>query len=207
MANEVTSPLFIGLGTPTVAVSTLTILSIGEEGDPSALGLLTHPLSGDFAPITYQRNPDFTTNLDNEVWPAPDAQLIKTSTSSKLVRTEGLLADVVCDEGWIGQAGSRAAMRSFFARQLYEYLINPPAFSATAQTFIVWQPRYRSNRSYNVEFYKMVIGSGSGAQVFNAHELRGAGVVIQSPFDGGDVSPSGLIDQPVTISLHIVSEV
>lgn len=197
--------IYIGLGTPTVTTPSVTILDIGEQGDPAAMRILTHPDSDNFAPITYYRNPDFTTNLDNVVMPAPDAKLEKTSSSSKLIRFEGLLVDVVCEETWGAQEGRRASMPTFLFRQLYEYLINPPPFSATAQTYLTWQPRDRSALTYNVELFKLTVGSGSGARVFNVHEYRGGGGAIASPFEGMDVSPTGLIDQAVTAHLHIVS--
>jgi hypothetical protein len=200
------SQLIIGLGAPTVAVSSLTILSVGQDGDPSARGLLTHPDSFNFAPIAYYKNPDFTSNLDNAVLTAPDVRMVKTSSSSKLIRNEGLLVDVVCEETWGAQEGSRASMPTFLFRQLYEYLRNPPVFDATQQTFITWAPRYRSLLSYNVHVFQMKVGAGSGAAVFNVREYRGQVGPIASPFEGMDVSPTGLMDQPVTLSLHVVSE-
>lgn len=201
------SPLFIALGAPTVVPSTLTILSVGQDGDPAASGLLAHPDSANFPPIAYQFNPDFTSNLDNEVLTSPTGRVVKTGSSSKLIRNEGLLEDVVCEETWGAQEGRRASMPSFMFRQLYEYLINPPAFSAAAQTYIEWSPRYRSLATYNVELFQMKVGGGSGAQVFNVNELRGQVGPIASPFDLLDVSPTGWIDQAVVVSMHIVSQV
>ena len=201
------SLLFIGLGAPTVVTPSLTILSVGQDGDPAASGLLTHPDSANFPAIAYSRNPDFTTNLDNLVLTAPSARLVKTGSSSKLVRSEGLLVDVICEETWGGQEGRRAAMPTFLFRQLYEYLVNPPAFSATAQTYIVWAPRYRSLLSYNVHLFEIVVGSGSGASVFNVNELRGIAGSIANPFEQMDVTPTGWIDQSVTVKLHVVSQV
>ncbi len=201
------STVLIALGSPTVATPSVTLLSLGQDGDPGAKGLLTHPDSDNFSPIAYQRNPDFTTNLDNEVLTAPDGRVVKTSTSSKLVRTEGVLADVVCVETWGAQPGSRSSMPTWLFRALYEYLINEPAFSATAQTYIEWAPRYRSVTTYNVQLFKIIVGSGSGAAVFTPHEFRGVAQTIQNPFETQDVSPTGFLDQPVQVHLHIVSEV
>jgi hypothetical protein len=201
------STFIIGLGAPTVVVSSLVILSVGQEGDPTASGLLAHPDTLNFAPIAYQFNPDFTTNLDNEVLLAPDARLVKTGTSSKLVRQEGLMIDVVCEETWGGQEGRRVSMPTFMFRQLYEYLRNPPPFSSTAQTYIQWSPAYRSLKTYNIELFKLVVGAGSGASVYTVNEFRGnSSNTIDSPFDGLDVEPTGFIDQSVTIHHHIVSE-
>lgn len=196
----------IALGVPTVVASTITIISVGQDGTPSAKGLLTHPDTANFVPISYSRNPDFTTNLDNNVLTAPDATVVKTSTSSKLIRTEGVLEDVVCEEAWGAQPGSRISMPTFFFRQLYEYLINPPAFDADNQTFIQWAPRYRSIRIYNVHLYKLIVGSGSGASIFTPHEYRGIAGPIRSPFEDQDVNPTGFMDNAVTMHLHIVSE-
>ncbi len=202
-----TSTILIAQGEATVVESTITIIQIGQDGDPTALGLLTHPLSTSFAPIVYVRNPDFTSNLDNDILTSPNSRIVKTATSSKLIRTDGLLADVVCEETWGAQPGSRISMPTFLFRQLYEYLINPPDFSATAQTYITWTPRYRSLLTWNVEFYKMTVGSGSGMATFQPHEFRGIAGSIQSPFEAQDVNPTGFMDQTVTIFLHIVSEV
>lgn len=200
--------IIIQPSTATPVVSAVTLISVAQDGDPGANRILTHPDSANFAPITYFRNPDSTSNLDNEVLTSPDAQTVKTSSSTKLIRQEGLLVDVVCEENWAGQENRRAAMPTFMFRQLYEYLINPPAFSSTAQTFIEWQPRDRSLKTYNVELFKLTVGSGSGATVFNVHELRGiTGNTIQSPFEGLDVSPTGFIDQSITVHLHVISEV
>jgi hypothetical protein len=201
------STFIIGLGAPVVAVSSLVILAVGQDGDPAASGLLTHPDAANFAPIAYEFNPDFTTNLDNEVLLAPTAKLSRTASSSKLIRQEGLLVDVVCEETWGGQEGRRVSMPTYLFRLLYEYLRNPPAFSATAQTFIQWAPRYRSLKTYNVHLFKLTVGSGAGAAVFNVNEFRAsAGNVIDSPFDEMDVSPTGFMDQSVTVHLHVVSE-
>ena len=192
----------LALGVPTVAVSSLIILDVGQDGDPAARGILTHPDSANFVPITYAFNPDFTTNLDNEVIAHPLSNLVMTGTSSKLVRQETTIVDITCEETWGGQGGRRASMPTFFFRELLEYLVNPPAFNATNQTFITWAPRYRSVKIYNVHLHKIVVGDG-----MNVHEFRGNAGPIQSPFEGLDVSPTGFMDQPVTVHLHIVSEV
>ncbi|MGB5810122.1 MAG: hypothetical protein WBG86_06300 [Polyangiales bacterium] len=201
------APLFIGLGTPVVATPSITIVSVGQQGDPAAKRILTHPDSANFSPIAYYKNPDFTTNLDNTVLTFPDGKLVKTSTSSQLIRQEGVLADVVCEETWGAQEGRRASMPTFLFRQLYEYLINPPPFDATAQEYIQWQPRDRTALTYNVHLFKLTVGGGSGTRTFNVKEYRGQQGPIQSPFEGLDVSPTGFIDQSVTAHLHIVSQV
>lgn len=201
------STLLIGLGAPTVSESSLTILSIGQDGDPTAQQILTHPDSDNFPPIVFYRNPDFITNLDNVVLRGPDARLQKTSSSSKLLRQEQVLEDIVCELTWGAQQGTRASMPTFLFRQLYEYLINPPTFSATAQTYIEWQPRDKSLLTYNVELYQIRVGGGSGANVFNVHDYRLPTTTIANPLDTMDVSPTGLVDQAVTVSLRTVSEV
>lgn len=201
------STLLIALGTPTTVVSTLTILSVGSDGDPTAKGLLTHPDSANFVPIIYARNPDFTSNLDNDILIAPDARIVQTSTAGKLVRTEGVLSGVEVVETWGAQPGSRISMPTFFFRQLYEYLINPPAFDATTQTFITWTPRYRSLLTWNVHLFKIIVGSGSGAAVFTPHEFTGIAGPIRSAFEDQDVNPTGFMDQAVSVHFHIVSEV
>ncbi len=198
----------IQLGIPTVVTSSLTILSIGQDGTQAATRGLVHPDSSNFAPITYQRNPDFTSNLDNQVLTSPMTKLVKTATSSLLIRNEGLLIDVICEETWGAQAGRVASMPTYFFRELYQYLINPPAFNPAAQTYIEWSPRDRSGITYNIEFHKMTVGSGAGAKVFTVPDRRGpSGNPIMSPFESFDVSPTGLVDQPVTNHYHIINAV
>lgn len=201
------SVFIIGLGTPTVVAPSLTIMSIGSEGELGALRTLTHPDSDHFAPFAYYRNPDFTSNLYNQVLTAPDARLQKTASSSVLIRQEGVLRDVTCEETWGAQQGRQASMPTFLFLQLYEYLVNPPEFDALAQTYIQWRPRDRSLLAYNVHLFKLIVGRGSKERVFTVKDIRGAATGIASPLDTMDVSPTGLMDQAVTASLHIVSEV
>ena len=202
------SNILIQLGLPIVIPSTLTIYAVGQDGELGAKRTLTHPDSTNFAPITYQKNPDFTSNLDNTVLPSPTSQVVKTASDSVLIRNEGLLSDVVVEETWTASAGKKASMFSSEFRKLYEYLINPPAIDTLNQTYIQWAPRDRSLLTYNVLLFRIVVGSGSGAKIFTIHDVRQPdGQPFASPLDASDVSPDAWLVQSVVLSMKMVSEV
>lgn len=201
--------LFISLGVPTTASPSLTIFGSGQAGVQGALRILTHPDGVNFPPITYYKNPTRTFNLDNAVLPAPRAEAIETLGSRPVVRHERQLDDIVVTEVWEGGEGSVASMPTFLFRQLYEYLINPPAFDADDQTFIVWAPRDRSTLSYNVQLYSLQVGGGSDLDmVFDIDDFRlPPGPEIITPLESMDVNPTGLITRDVKIRLRVVSQV
>lgn len=199
---------FITLGVPTTAASTVTIFGSGQAGTVGAQRILTHPDGVNFAAINYYKNPTRTTNLDNAVLPAPSAEAILTLGSRQVVRFDRLLGDVVVTEVWEGAQGSQAAMPTFLFRQLYEYLINPPVFNPSAQTFVVWEPRDRTLIKYNVQLYQLRVGAGSGRSddVFDIDDVRlPDSVEIKHPLESLDVSPTGLITRDVTVKLRVVS--
>jgi hypothetical protein len=205
----VSRTVFLGLGVPTTASSTLTIFDSGQAGELGAKRILTHPDGVNFAPITYYRNPDRTFNLDNVVLTAPTSAAVKTLGGRQVVRFEGELEDVIVTEVWEGAEGRRAAMPTSLFRQLYEYLINPPAFDAVNQTFVEYQPRDRSTKTYNVQLYQLRVGGASRKdQVFDVDDFRlPTPPEINNPLLSLDVTPDGLITRNVTVSLRVVSEV
>ncbi len=198
---------FIGLGIPTSTTSAVVIFESGEAGVVGARRILTHPDTQNFSPITYDRNPDRDFNLDTEVLPGVRGSAIDTLGARQVVRFEETIADVVVTEVWDGASG-QASMLAFFFRQLYEYLRNPPVFNAITQTFITWQPRDKSTKTYNVQLFRLKVGSGSGTQTFNIRNFK-----LPTPATNAnalmnlDVSPTGFILETVEVSLHVVSEV
>lgn len=201
--------IFIGLGTPTTASPTRVLFDSGQSGELGAQRILTHPDGTNFAPINYYKNPTRTFNLDNEILPAPIADAVLTLGSRPVVRFERALKDVIVTEVWEGGEGRQASMPTFLFRQLYEYLRNPPVFDPIAQTYITYQPRDRNTKTYNVQFYELRVGGGTGNdKVFDIDDFRlKAGAVIMNPLEDLDVSPTGLITRDVLVKLRVVSEV
>jgi hypothetical protein len=203
--------IFIALGVPTVASPSLVIFGSGSAGVVGAQRILTHPDGVNFAPINYYKNPTRTFNLDTEVLPAPISEAVRTLSERQVVRFERTLADVIVTEVWEGAEGSQASMPTYLFRWLYEYLRNPPPYSATAQTFITWQPRDRNARTYNVQLYRLTVGGGGasgGDKVFDIDDFRlPDSPEVSNPLENLDVTPAGLITRNVEMKLRIVSEV
>ena len=206
-----TRTIFIGLGTPTIAQSTLVLFGSGSAGTVGAQRIMTHPDGVNFSPITYYKNPTRTFNLDTEVLPAPISEAVLTLSQRQVVLFDRTLADVIVTEVWEGAEGTEASMPTFLFRQLYEYLRNQPPFSATAQTFLTWQPRDRNARTYNVQLYRLTVGGGGAAggdKVFDIDDFRlPDSVEVAHPLESLDVTPTGLITRNVEMKLRVVSEV
>lgn len=195
-------------GTPVEEPDAAPLLPLGSTGTVGALRTLTHPDSDGFPPIAYQRNPDITSNLLGEVVPTPIAATRRTLNTTIVTRFEGKLSDVVVEEVWQGSPNNRASMPTYFLKQLYNYLVNPPVLNPSAQTYIVWRPRDESDKAYNVELFALKVGGGNDQQVLFFKDFRlKTPSDIQNGLQGFDVSDTGLVDQPVTLSMHIVSEV
>ena len=196
---------------------TRILLGSGSEGTTNARRVLEHPDSANFPPITYEDNPDITWNLDNIVLPAPIASAHLTLGSTRVVRFERQTEDVIITEQWSG-GRERSPMVTAFFRLLYEYLVNPPE---DTDTYITWQPRDRNDLEYNVEFLELRVSSGGlPDQIFRVADLRERGGELDpnAPTVGTDgkhpggldsvwPTPTGLIDQAVTLRFRIVEEV
>lgn len=197
-------------GTPIVASTQVTFLGIGTQGDVAAKRRLVHP-DTDLAPIVYWGNPTRSINIDNDVLKHPISAVITTLGSTRVVRFERGTDDVVVQEIWTG-SDQEAAMPSFFLRQLYEYLNNPPAFSSSAQTYIQWLPRDRNAKTYNVEIISLRVGGGGRSDAaFDFVDVRARGGTFkggdyQNPLDGLSVLETGLVDRTVTLRMRVVSE-
>jgi len=203
----VSSDFEIALGAPAAAAASAPLLDVGGAGDIDALQTLTHPLSASFPPIVIPVQPDSVSNFMDEVIPVPLATTRRTLGTTMLIRHEGQLDDTDCELSWRGSKESVASLPSYVLRLFINYLLNPPALNPSAQTYIVWAPRDLSIKSYNVLFYKIAVGSGSKGKAMDMREIRGPDDPIDNAFTGWDVDPTGYIDENVTLTFHIVSEV
>ncbi len=210
--------IIIQQGAATVAEDEVIFLGIGSAGDVDACRRLVFPtnVSPLLAPIVYSikglcANPDRTFNLDNAVLPHPITNKVLTIGSSRVIRFEELVPDVIVTELWEGGEGE-AAMTTALFRQFYEYLINAPLFDPAQIDFITWEPRDRTARIYNVELLSLSAGGGAGESRFDVKDLRDAGGLefggsIENALDGLNALPTGIVDREVRLRMRIISEV
>lgn len=204
-------------GDPVVAESAVTFLGAGSAGDPTACRRLVFPASVSplLAPIVYAvgspsacLNPTTTLGLDNVALTHPITSTVRTIGTTKTVRFESVLADVVVTEVWEPTRG--AAMPTSLFRLLYEYLVNATLIDATAGPFIQWEPRDRTTRIYNVELLSLSVGGGEGESRFNIRDIREAGgqpLTLDGALSGLNPTPTGLIDEEVELRMKVISEV
>lgn len=205
--------IVIQAGVPTVLEDDIVFLGVGSAGTRRACRRLVFPaaVSPLLAPITYATagrcmNPTRTINLDNEALLNPSAQAIKTLGSTRVVRFDEALEDVVVQEVWSPTGG--ASMPTFLFRLLYEYWLNAPAYTIAGTDFIQWEPRDRTTKVYNVELVGLVVGGRDG---YDVADLKADG----GRWDGGDYDTgldklnatlTGLVDTEVRLTMRIVSE-
>ena len=194
----------IGLGTAAPEEDTRYLLGTLQTGTPGAKRRLVHPDSDNWPPISYQQNPDWDANIDNELVPVPvGGKTVLTAESTKVIRWARTDEDVIVRERWTGGA-KEASMETWFFRLLIEYWLNPPAINPSAQTYIQWEPRDRNAYVYNVEIVSIQTGSGKGELSFT--DL----VPYQGDIGGGmqdsDVPGSGILLEPVELVMKIVSQ-
>lgn len=198
-------------GVAVEAVAEVQLLPSGSTGVAGALRRLVHPDGGLLPPLVYYRNPDRTFNFDNDVLRHPITSVTRTLSSSRTVRFEEVTEDVIVTERW--EAGGGLSMPGFMFRQLYNYLVNPPAFSAVAQTYIIWEPRDETDDTYEVEVIGLQVGSGPGRFSIKKHVARGGASdpqtpgTLATPTDTMDVAPTYLLDQPVDLTMRIISRI
>ncbi|MGD8531604.1 MAG: hypothetical protein PVG97_11535 [Syntrophobacterales bacterium] len=204
-------------GVEAAVEDTRILLGSGSAGTTNARRVLTHPDDANFPPITYEDNPDITWNLDNIVLPHPVTGTHFTLGTTTTIRFERGVDDVIISEQWSG-GRDRSPMVTAFFRLLYEYLVNPPD---TIGEYITWQPRDRNELEYNVEFLELRVSAGGlPDQIFRVADLRERGgqldpnapaVGVDGKHPGGLDSvwptPTGLIDQTVTLRFKVVGEV
>ena len=199
-------------GVAVEVTSTIVLLPSGLSGTRGALRRLVHPDSGNFPPIVYYLNPTRTFNFSTDVLRHPIASVVRTLTSSKTIRFEEVVEDVVVVEQW--EIGGGVSMPLFLCHQLYEYSNNPPEFSSVNQQYIIWEPRDETADTYEVEVLGVQVGGGSPGKYSMKRYLGDGGPndpnnpgPVLSPLDTLDVSPTALIDQVVMVTMRIISKI
>lgn len=157
----------------------------------SELRRLVYP-NNSFAPIIYESNPDIYTNFNTApLDKRPRAFAQATLQDNVLIGWQGVSRDVSIDERWIGSAKqSRMTLAMFLALQ--DYYNNPP----TNGTYIVWEPRDRTSKTYNIVIESLSLSltgsAGQGAGDFEFDYLA---------------TRHGYVVGTVQLSFRIVSEV
>lgn len=198
-------------GTPASATATVTFLGIGSAGDPDACRILTHP-DALLAPITYAVggvcfNPKRTLNLDNDVLMEPSTEPVRTLGTSRVVRFEEQIGDVIVTEIWPAAGG--LSMPTFLFRLFYEYLINPVDYTIGQTSFITWEPRDRNSFVYNVELLSLTVGgSPTGTDHYDVLDLRPrGGDTVKTGVENLNATATGLIDREVRLRMRIIGKV
>lgn len=206
--------IIIQAGVPVVAEDEVTFFPIGSAGDPGACRRLVFPatVSPLLVPIIYAiagscKNPDRTFNLDNAVLPHPITTAQRTLGSTRVIRFEEQIEDVIVTEVWAGSQTLMSMITALF-RQFYEYLINADLIPSEGPDFIHWEPRDRTDKIYNVELLSLSVGGGEGERRFDVVDFREpGGDEIETALAGLSPVPSGGVDREVTLRMRIISEV
>lgn len=196
-------------GVPITAVSSLQLLSAGEAGTATAHRRLVHPDGDLFPPITYYTNPTRTFNFANDVLRHPIVDVTRTLTSSRTIRFEEVVEDVIVTEQWEPIGG--LSMPFFMYAFLYEYLVNPPELDIANQQYIIWEPRDETVATFRVEVIGLQLGSGNpGRHSIRRLRAKGGpsdGGTIATPTDTMDTSPTSILDVLVTLTMRIIEQV
>lgn len=203
----------IFLGTPTTDDEDVTILGLGPTGDATAKHRLVHPDSENFEPILYFLNPDRVMGMDNEALHSPITAVHRALEGSLVTRFEGDMTDVIVTEVWLA-TDNKFSMPGFQFRQLYEYLVNTPAWVPANPIYIQYSPQSKNQKTWNVELLRLVVGSGGDpSQLFDVMEFfpGGVGSAQGDPLAYLDEAfaneGSGLLDRTVVLQMKLVSEV
>lgn len=201
LTTSVSFEIFEGVETP--AEEELVLLGTGSDGDPTAKRVLTHPTSASFAPITYWRNPDRTSNLDNDVIALPRAQVVGTEDTSGVVLFDQDIDDMTVVEVWEG-GPRRASIPTDFWRLLHDYVKNQPPISYTAQTYVTYEPRDKNEYVYNVIVFRLEAGGAGQTWVTDLIPPQGE---IGGGMQDSDFPGSGVLLEEIRLYLKIVSKV
>lgn len=152
------------VATTTQDIKPAAILS-GSSSNPAAtptgeLRRLVYPTNA-FAPLIYETNPDIYTNFNTApLDKRPRAFAQATLSDNVLIGWLGVNRDVNIDERWIGSGRqSRMTLGMFLALQ--DYYANPP----TNGQYIVWEPRDRTSKTYNIVIESLTLSvTGSAGQ-------------------------------------------
>lgn len=192
------------LGTSTPAEDTRYLLGTGSAGTAGAKRRLVHPDSANWPPITYQRNPDETSNVHNDAIMVPISGTVLTQGSTRVQRFARTIEDVIVTERWFG-GDNRASVETWFLDLLLEYVMNPPEIDPVSQTYVVWEPRDLNDFAYNVEIVDILSGGVSG-QIWVKDLVPPSGY-IGGGMQTSDVPSSGVNLKPIDLILKLVSKV
>lgn len=146
-------------------ISGSTVLTIGDAAgveiestftvQPQVTGnlqcrCLVYP-TATFAPIVYTHNPTKTVNFDTSpVDKRPKVNGLATIMDNRFTVWPGYAKDASITEIW---EGTQLSMDLGFFRQLVNYYQNPPSSG-----FIVWQPKDRTEVTYNILIESLTAG-------------------------------------------------
>jgi hypothetical protein len=152
------------VATTTTEIKPAVVLASSSENaaltQTSELRRLVYP-TGSFAPLIYESNPDIYTNFHTSpLDKRPRAFAQATLQDNILIGWHGVSRDVSIDEKWIGgNKQSRMTLGMFLA--LHDYYVNPP----TNGQYIVWEPRDRTSKTYNIVIESLTCSmTGSAGQ-------------------------------------------
>lgn len=185
----------IVLGSSSSDTSQFLIQTTASTGTPGALRRITHPDAAS-PTITYQRNPDRTTNFLSQPLYANSGSARRTLGTTLPFVDESAIDDVIVTEVWEG-SDRRAAMTTSFFKLLYEVWSNIPATGE----FVIWDPRdlIDTGVQYNVTLLDIRVGGRSGRL-----DAKDFGSTI---WQNLDVVTTGTIDRTVEMDFLIRSEV
>lgn len=211
------SLIVIQQGEPVVAEQQLVFIGTGSAGDPAAPRRLVWPSSVSplLAPVVYSLgasgvvfNPSRTLNFDTDGLPHPRTAAVETLGTTRVVRFERSLADVVVTEIWEAKGG--ASMTSALFRLLYEYLRNAALIPAEGPQ-IRWEPRDRSTRIYEVVLLSLSAGGSDDATRFDIADLRADPLTASKVYDDALAQlsplPTGLVLTDVQLQFKLHAEV
>ncbi len=202
------SLLTVTLGVPITTTTGVTFHGIGTAGTYGALRRLVHPNSS-LAPLIYAQNPPVYSNIDTDVLVAPITNTVLTLDDTKVVRFERLQKDMVVEELWPGSRQNPSMTTAFF-QMFYEYWKNPPALTGNVGEFIVWEPREKTDDTYQVELVGLILGREQVA--YESTEFRAPGGIYKggsfmNALDGANATETGVLLAPVRLRLKIVAKV
>jgi hypothetical protein len=135
-------------------------------------------------PIVYQDMPDEWENFDTDLLTSrPLSATEMTLAGNKSASWPGYLGDRPVKEIWSGR-DDVARMTAYQFRRIMEYFLNPPASG-----FIVWKPKDRTTKEFNVIIEDFSVGGSTVAR------LRYVAAYNE------------LVVKEITLTLRIVSEV
>ena len=215
--------IIIQQGTPVIVEDVATYIGAGTAGTVGGCRRLVFPSgildgAGDpvaLAPLIYAisttgrcLNPTRTMNVDNDALPHPTTAAVKTLGSTRVVRFEEQVEDVIATEVWEARGG--ASMTTAFFRLIYEYLLNARFIPGGGPTYIQWEPRDRTDKVFLVELLSLSAG-GEGESQFDLADIMGGDVMAPAPdfdtvFSRVSPVPTGLVDVDVRLRMRIISE-